>query len=331
VKLECAQCHDHPFNHYSREQFWQLAAFFSGLAPQGARQPRGVAGFDPTRKEIKIMGTERVVEAKFPDGKKPVFKEGADVRLILADWITAPDNPYFAKAAVNYVWAQFFGLGIIDPVDEPSDENPPSHPELLDELARQFVLNKYDLKYLIKAITASQAYQLSSAHTHPTQIDPKHFAVMQLKGLAPEQLINSVVTAVGSFDNGTPQGFRQVGRFNPMAAELRTKFANYSDKKTEYQTSILQALALMNGRMTADATSLTRSKTLAAIADSPFMDTEGKLNALFLSSLSRKMRPQETSRLVRYVESGGPSKDQSKALADVFWSLLNSSEFILNH
>ena len=116
-----------------------------------------------------------------------------------------------------------------------------------------------------------------------------------------------------------------------MLIELRNKFANYSDKKTEYQTSILQALALMNGRLTADATSLTRSGTLAAIADSPFLDTEGKLNALFLATLSRKMKPNEAARLVRYVDGGGPSKDGDKALADVFWTLLNSSEFILNH
>jgi hypothetical protein len=112
---------------------------------------------------------------------------------------------------------------------------------------------------------------------------------------------------------------------------LRNKFANYSDKRTEYQTSILQALALMNGRLTADATSLTRSGALLGIADAPFLDTESKLNALFLATVSRKMRPVETSRLVRYVEGGGPSKDSAKALADVMWMLLNSSEFILNH
>jgi hypothetical protein len=335
VKLECAQCHDHPFNRYSRSQFWELAAFFSGLTPQGARprQPGAFQGFDPTRKQIKIVGTERVVEAKFLDGKAPKFEEGADVRTVLADWIVAPENPYFSKAAVNYVWAQFFGVGITDPVDEPSDDNPPSHPELLDELARQFALNKYDLKYLIKAITASRAYQLSSVLTHPTQQDARLFAVVQLKGMAPEQLLRSLNLAVGNLEGASrfPQGFRGRPGFNTMAFELRNKFANYSDKKTAYQTSILQALALMNGKLTADATSLTRSGTLAAVANSHFLDTEGKLNALFLATLSRKMKPNEAARLVRYVDGGGPSKDNDKALADVFWTLLNSSEFILNH
>ena len=146
--------------------------------------------------------------------------------------------------------------------------------------------------------------------------------------------MQSLSLAVGNTD-GTNRffqpGVRRRAQFDPMAQELRQKFANYADKRTEYQTSILQALALMNGKMTADATSLSRGGTLAAIADSPFLDTEGKLNALYLASLSRKMRPEEQSRMVRYVDGGGPSKDSSKALADIFWALINSSEFILNH
>jgi hypothetical protein len=335
IKLECAQCHDHPFNHYSREQFWQTAAFFGGLKPNrqdGMRFQQ--ASFDPAIREIKIPNTERVAKAKFLDNKEPTFPDGADARSVLADWITAPENPYFARAAVNYLWAHFFGLGIIDPVDEPSEENPPSHPELLQELSRQFVLNKYDIKYMIKAMTASQAYQLTSAQSHPSQANPRVFGAMQLKGLSPEQLLDSLNMAVGNMNGTTLQfqpGFAGRRAFNQMSFELRNKFANYADKRTEYQTSILQALALMNGKMTADATSLTRGGTLAAIADSPFMDTESKLNALYLASLSRKMRPEEASKFVRYVESGGPSKDQSKALADIYWALLNSSEFILNH
>src|SRR5205085_5717299 len=143
----------------------------------------------------------------------------------------------------------------------------PSHPELLQELARQFVLNKYDLKYMMKAITASEAYQLTSAQSHPTQLDHRLFAAMQVKGLSPEQLLESLSLAVGNTD-GTNRffqpGVRRRAQFDPMAQELRQKFANYADKRTEYQTSILQALALMNGKMTADATSLSKGGTLAA-------------------------------------------------------------------
>src|SRR5262249_17315821 len=123
--------------------------------------------------------------------------------------------------------------------------------------------------------------------------------------------------------------------FNPFGgtprAEFLNKFANPVDRRTEAQTSILQALALMNGRFVADATSLERSETLAAVLDSPFLDTREKLDTLYLAALARPMRASEEARLVPYVGSGGPSRDPKRALADVFWVLLNSSEFILNH
>jgi hypothetical protein len=335
VRLECAQCHDHPFAAFTRDQFWQYAAFFAGIRPfqqqQGRFQP---ASYDPSIYEIKIPNSkpERTVKAKFLDGKDPKFAKDVDARALLAEWMTAADNPFFAKAAVNRLWAHFFGLGIIDPVDEPNPDNPPSHPELLDELAKQFALNKFDLKYLIKAIAYSDAYQRTSRQTHPTQADPRLFARMSVKGLSPEQLYDSLVLAVGYRDPNTTFNRGFVGnRFFGLQGEFRTKFANHADKRTEFQTSILQALSMMNGSFTADATSVTRSNTLAGVIDSPFMDTEGKLNALFLASLGRKMHPAEVSRLVRYVDKGGPSGDSAKALSDVFWALLNSSEFMFNH
>src|SRR5262249_44232119 len=145
VRLECAQCHDHPFAKWQREQFWQMAAFFSAVQPQ---QPLRKGGPQPAKvtpgKEIRIAGTDKVVSARFPDGKNPEWKDGVDSRVTLADWITSPENPYFARTAVNRLWAHFFGVGLIDPVDdEPTEENPVSHPELLSELTRQFVAQKF--------------------------------------------------------------------------------------------------------------------------------------------------------------------------------------------
>jgi hypothetical protein len=331
IRLECAQCHDHPFNSYSRDQFWEFAAFFAGM--QGNDPMRGRAGRDdPTVTQIKIQGTEKTVKARFLDGKEPKWGDPVHARTTLAEWMTTADNPYFARAMANRTWAHFFGVGLIDPVDEPSDDNPPSHPELLDELARQFALNKFDIKWLIRSITASQAYQLTSVQNDKSQADPRRFARMSVKGLTPEQLWDSVVLATGYRD---PQAAVARGqfrnRFQGVEGDFRNKFANYADKRTEFQTSILQALALMNGRFIADATSLQNSNTLASIIDAPFMETEGKLNALFLAALSRKMKAHEASKLVPYIERGGPTGDQARALSDVFWALLNSSEFILNH
>ncbi len=344
-KLECAQCHNHPFADWKRDQFWGYAAFFAGLQAQrqgGFAQPgREIAA----RREVKIPGTDKVVQAAFPDGKAPAWKARANTRQTLAEWMTAKDNPYFARAAVNRLWAYFLGTGLIDPVDEMvGSEHSASHPELLDELAREFAAHDFDLKFLIRAITASRAYQLSSAGKG--EAEPHHFARMPLRGLSPEQLYDSVATATGYRENGggLPPGVVAVGRNGSARDEFLTRFANQSEKATEVQTSILQALSLMNGRLVAAATDLKGSETLAAVLDSPFMDTRARVEAFYLAALSRKPKAKELDRLVRYVEAGGavadeapPATDSEKearynsALADVFWALLNSGEFFLNH
>lgn len=323
IKLECAQCHNHPFARWSRKQFWQFAAFFSGLH---AQQPQaGVFSNvldNPSKHDIKIPNSEKIVQARFLDGKEPTWKLGASTRGVLADWLTAADNPFFAKAIANRLWGHFFGLGLIDPVDDFGEANPPSHPELLDELGREMARHKFDLRFLIRALTASRAYQRTSRMTDPSQVDLRSFARMPLKGLSAEQIFDSLTVATGF--RTTPGGFNS---FGGPRAEFLAKFANSSDKRTEHQTSILQALSLMNGRFIADATSLERSETLAAVIDAPFLDGRQRLDTLFLAALARPMHEREARRLLPYLERG----DRRRALADVFWSLLNSSEFLLNH
>jgi hypothetical protein len=335
LRLECAQCHNHPFASWKREQFWSYAAFFAGI--EGQRQGEiSIPSKDVVdRKSIAIPGTKRTVEASYLDGSAPQWKDKAGARAVLADWMTAPDNPYFARAAVNRMWAYFFGTGLVDPVDEMAGgDHPPSHPELLDELARQFAANHYDLKYLIRAITASRAYQLTSRGTHPGQDDPRLFARTPVKGLSPEQLFDSLAQATGYQDPtiGNPYAAFQFGGNSPRT-EFLTKFAQSGNKAPEAQTSILQALALMNGKFIADATSVERSETFAAVVDAPFLDTRGQIETLYLATLSRFPTPREMARMVQYVEGGpqGETQSHDKALADVFWVLLNSGEFILNH
>jgi hypothetical protein len=305
VKLECAQCHNHPFARWSQEQFWQYAGFFTGVA--GGKAP-----------QIKIPSTDEVVEARFLDGTKPKWTNGVDPRVTLAEWMLRPDNPYFARAAVNRLWGYFFGSGLVEPVDDLTRETEKN--VVLDELARQFAGHQYDLKFLVRAIVTSRAYGLSSIATHPSQDDPRLFALMAVKGLAPEQIFDSLVEAT--------RYERPVGA---PAPEFLAQFGTQSGKRTDYQTSILQALALMNGKVVADATSLEHSATLAGVADAPFLDTGGRIEALYLASFSRLPRADEIALLVKYVDQGGPSGDRQQALADVFWALLNSGEFLFNH
>jgi Protein of unknown function (DUF1549)/Protein of unknown function (DUF1553) len=362
VRLECAQCHNHPFASWKRDQFWQYAAFFSGLRRQGNGDFAQPGQETPDSKEITIPGTERVIQAKFLDGSDPKWKYKEPVRKTLADWVTSPRNPYFAKATVNRLWEYFFGTGLVDPVDEMAGtDKEPSHPELLDELAKQFVAHQFDLKYLIRAITASKAYQLSSRQTAPGQADPRLFARMPLRGMTAEQLFDSVAEATGYRDGAarTPPGVVVGGRGNPRDQFL-SRFADQTGRPVEFQTSILQALSMMNGKLIEDATGLGQSETLLAVVDNPFMTTEERIETLYLAVLSRSPRAKELSKMVHYVASEGSSESRpgarplvedssrragrdsdktedeterqqrsNRALADVFWVLLNSGEFLL--
>ena len=329
VKLECAQCHDHPFAPIRRPQFWQFAAFFGEFAALPPVPPSFVGPLTPQydRNRITIPGTETTVAATYFDGSEPEWTHLRSPRQELARWLTDGANPYFARNAVNRMWARFFGLGLVDPIDEPGDANPPSHPELLDELAKLFVQSGYDNRALIRGIVASKAYQRSSKLSHPTQGDARRFARMLPRSLSGLQIYNSFRIATGEEDI-RPDSYQ----VNPGG--LRGQFVQQfptANRPTESQTSILQALLLMNGTAMANATSVKNSWTLAAVIDAPFMDTNQKVDALFLAALARMPTDEEREKHASYIDRGGPSGDKPKALADVFWVLLNSTGFLLNH
>ncbi|MBS0267148.1 MAG: DUF1553 domain-containing protein [Planctomycetes bacterium] len=330
VRIECAQCHDHPFDDWKREQFWGYAAFFAGLE----RDPNGAGALDAIKelfggKTVTIPGTEKKVVPTYLDGQAPQLKFRDSPRSILANWVVSEQNAYFARATVNRVWGQFFGIGIVSPVDDFTAANPPSHPELLDELAEQFVTHNYDFKFLIRAITSSKTYQLSSQETHKSQSDPRLFARMSIKGLTAEQLFDSISQATGFHEPTTNRNQFALMNNSPRE-EFVQLFMNSNDAVVERQTTILQALSMMNGQFVVDATGLEKSATLTAIAEFPLMTTAERVEALYLAALSREPRPDELDRLVAYVDAGGPAKYPKQALSDVFWALLNCSEFLFN-
>jgi Protein of unknown function (DUF1553)/Protein of unknown function (DUF1549) len=329
VRIECAQCHDHPFATWKRDQFWEFAASFGGITRQGPANANVLNARVVERKgraELTIPGTSRTVQARFLDGSRDDSDQGGG-RESLAAWITSPSNPYFAKAIVNRAWAQLFGIGIVDPVDDFADSNPPSHPELLDDLARQFVDSGYNLPLLFRAIVASRAYQLTSAGPPERSDDPRLFARMAIKGMSGEQWYDSLAQAIGLPPEPANRNPRIVGPATPRAAFLE-KFASGGDKAIDRPTSILQALTLMHGTLVSEGTDPRRGATLGAISSAPFLDSRGRVEVLYLAALSRPPRPDELERMVDYVEARRVPKD---ALADVFWAILNGAEFALNH
>ena len=340
VKIECAQCHAHPFAKWSKDQFWEFAAFYSA-PPQNIRQgkqPFPIPSFQAGR-EIQIPGTDKVGKAKFLNGAEPKWEVLNNSRKTLADWVTAPENPYFAKAMADHVWSYLMGVGLLEPIMEPSDDIPMTHPELLNDLAKGLIDNNFDAKFLIRAIVHTNAYQRSSGGKKLADKEDYHlFVRMPIRAMSPEQIFDSVVFAT---TNPTSDLRRQLLAapnqqqfFNPNQpqsprAQFMLKYTT-QDRRHEPQTSILQALFLMNGKFMTDRTKVENNDDLQTLANQK-TDHDKRINALYMMVLSRPPRASESARLVPYLEKGGATGNLGAALSDVYWALLNSSEFLLNH
>jgi len=324
IQLECAQCHDHPFSRWTRDQFWGLAAFYAGVEQQngggGLRE-----SFD--RRELSIPNAERTVPATFLDDKEPAWQFKKSPRITLAAWLTANENPFFARAAVNRLWAFAFGIGIVDPIDDFNEKNDPSHPALLDALAKAFVASGFDIQFVLRAILLSETFQRSSASNDPSQKDSRLFARYPVQGLTPEQLFDSLSVVVGSPLEG-PGGAYLQNPGSPRRQFLET-FA-LAHRRTENPTTIIQALTLMNGGLVGSATTLESSRTLAGIVELPGLSTAERLESLYLAALGRLPRARELQRALAHIDSGGAGKEKDR-YADVLWALLNGVEFRTNH
>lgn len=314
VQIECAQCHDHPFSRWTRDQFWGLAAFFAGV-----EQPQAGGGLREVldRRELAIPGAERTVPATFLDDKEPEWQFRKSPRVTLAGWVTAKGNPFFARATVNRLWGFVFGVGIVDPIDDFHDQNEPSHPELLDALAKAFVESGYDTRYILRAIVLSETFQRSSATTDPGQQDVRLYARFPVQGMTPEQLFDSLTVVTGVRNPGA------------VRQQFLEAFA-LSGRTTEAPTTIIQALTLMNGGLVGGATTVESSRTLAAVVELPGLTAAERIEALYLAALGRMPRPEELRRAGSHVEAGDTGTEKQR-YADVLWALLNGVEFRTNH
>src|SRR5262245_46618 len=319
IRLECAQCHDHPFAKWSQQQFWSQAAFFACIEKRanGLLAPLTEA---VDRHEIASPRGGELVRAEFLVGSSPNWQSARSPRATYADWLVSPDNPYFARAAVNRLWGQLFGVGIVDPVDDFHDNNLPSDADLLDELAAEFIASGFDLRFMITAICQTRAYQRTSAHTDTTQDDTRLPARMMVKALTGEQFYDSFVMATGQRESGERGNARQ---------QFLTRFA-LAGPISEPETSVQQALTLLNGRFIAQAADPEESPALIAITQTPGLTTNMKIEAMYVSTLSRLPTLPELERLSGYVSAASPDRE-SERLADIFWMLLNCLEFRVNH
>jgi hypothetical protein len=335
VQIQCAQCHNHPFTHWKQTEYWGLAQFFYKVNvsnPRAAKDGGTISISEegrPQRKINPLPESAKSVGPKLLGGDSLKLDSSKPYRPVLANWICSPSNPFFAKAFVNRLWSKYFGRGFVNPVDDMSEENQPSNPELLAALATEFANSGFDIKHMIRGICNSKAYQRTSKPLGDNRDDRTLLSHQSIKVLTGEELFDSLTTVLGAL-GPKDGGMRKAPMAKGGPVGQRDQFANFflgteNSKPTDYEAGIPQALRLMNSPLMASA----RLTNVAAKAGdiSRGSNPEKAIEKLYLTALSRRPNADETKKMTEFVAK---HQDQRGAYGDVLWVLLNSSEFALN-
>lgn len=333
MRIQCAQCHNHPFDRWTMDDYYGFAAFFAQIGGKEAQDPREAIIFDARSGATQHPVSKAEVAPKFLGGAVPDLA-GRDRREVLADWLTAPDNPYFARNLVNLVWAHFFGRGLVEPVDDARVTNPPSHPELQDELARRFVASGYDFRQLIRELCTSTTYQLASVGEAGNHDDTRNFSHVLPRRMRAEVLLDAIgaVTETTNKFRGLPDGARAVQIADGSISNYFLDTFGRASRETvcscevKVDPNLSQALHLLNGDTTQQrivnggvvARQLTAGRSPQQIVDD-----------LYLRCFARRPGAAERDRIDAAL-AAEPGQER-EILEDLFWALLNSREFLFNH
>ncbi|MCS7046907.1 MAG: DUF1553 domain-containing protein, partial [Gemmataceae bacterium] len=341
IRLQCAKCHNHPFERWTQDDYYSFAAFFARVKQRkdpiepGAAPNTGAEFVYVERVgEVNQPRTGKTMEPKFMGGAVAKVAPGKDRREALAAWMTSADNPFVPKSLVNRIWYHLMGRGIVEPVDDFRDSNPSANDELLDALAKDFVAKNFDVKHLIRTIMNSRTYQLSALTNDFNKDDNKYFSHAVVKLHTAETLFDALcyVTDVPEKFPGYPLGTRSVQlpdgevnhpflkTFGQPARELACECERESD------SNLAQALQLINGPAVNDRLRNPNNrigKLLAAKKSDPEI-----LNELFMVTLSRLPSADEAKAMLDHVNK---AMDKRKAWEDVHWALINSKEFLFRH
>jgi hypothetical protein len=332
VRVQCAQCHNHPFDRWTMNDYYSFAAFFSQIGRKEGEDSREIIIFNSGGGEVNHMVTGKVMEPKFLGGPKPDCR-GKDRRQVLADWLTAPDNPYFAPSVGNRIWAHFFGVGIVEPVDDVRVSNPPINPELFQQLGRKLVEYQYDFKRLVHDICLSQTYQRATQTNASNEGDQRNFAHARVRRVQAEMLRDCITEVSEAKDKfrGLPLGARAVQIADGATSDYFLTTFGRSPRETvsasdiHSEPTLSQALHLLNGNTVQQKI---RSGGMIQRMLAEKKTPEDIIRTLYIRCLSREPLPEELAELKKLV-AGSPKP--AEALEDVFWGLLNSREFCFNH
>lgn len=332
VRIECAQCHHHPSEKWGQDDYFALAGLFAGVTRKPL--PGGVEAIvSRGGNDLVIPRTTRKIPARALGAEPVELGPTADRRQVLADWMTAPANPYFAAAIANRLWAHYFGRGLIEPLDDLRATNPASNEPLLADLAKHLRDLRYDLKAFTRTLLLSNAYQLSSRPNSSNAADEQNFSHAAIKALPAEVLLDAICQATGVPEkfNGWPDGYRAIqvwdNRMPSYFFRIFGRPVRYSVCECERGTepSIAQALHLMNSpEITAKIRA--RHGAVRKLADSN-QAPEAIVEELFLATLSRLPSEKERPQMLALFQEDG----RRGAVEDVLWALLNTKEFLYNH
>ncbi len=337
VRLQCAKCHHHPFEAYGQDDYYGLAAYFARIKTKNSD-------------EFGIFGREQVIyvarngEVRQPRSGKVMTPrplnarpsdDPVDRRRALSNWLVAADNPWLAKNVVNRYWGYLFGIGLVNPIDDLRETNPPTNPDLMDALAKDFREHKYDLKHLLKQIIRSRVYQLSALPTPDNRLDSQFFSHRPLKRLTAEQLLDAVNYATGTTEKFTarPVGTRAIALPDTSTPSYfldtfgRPERAIACECERSADPTLSQALHLMNGDLINRKVSQADGRLAKLLKDKSASD-ESLIETLYIATFCRRPTPDEI-KTAKALIADAPKREQGAQ--DLFWGLLNSKEFLFNH
>lgn len=338
IRLQCARCHQHPFESYSQTDYYGLAAFFTRVTTKRSSD-FGAFGFDTV---VRLTSSGSIshprsgaVVPPTPLGEEPLADvSDRDLRKPLAAWLTSPENPLFARNLVNRTWGHFMGQALVEPIDDLRETNPPSNPELLEALAADFVRHKYDLRKLMRSIMTSQTFQLSSTATRTNGADTRFFSHYPTTRLPAEVLLDAIDTVCGTQERftGVPLGTRAIELPDPNFDSYfldtlgRPQRIVSCECERTAEPNLAQVLQLANGELV--QRKLTDKQGRISRLMEQNADSQDAATQIYLTALSRYPTQLELKNCKSIVEA---AQDLRTGLEDVVWAVINSREFLFNH